>query len=136
MIPPHCLVQSVRLAPPLLACLMLARASAAVAQPPGVAGDRAVPAERRLVAARATGPIVLDGSLDEPAWSDAPTAKGFVQNEPHEGQPATFDTLVRVLYDDQALYFGVFAIDDEPSAIIVSDLKKDFNTASSDGFLV
>ena len=79
---------------------------------------------------------MLDGSLDEAAWRDAPMANGFLQNEPHEGQPATFDTEVRVLHDDQALYFGVFARDDEPSGIIVSDLKKDFNTAASDGFLV
>ena len=41
-----------------------------------------------------------------------------------------------MLHDDDALYFGVFARDDEPSAIIVSDLRKDFNTAASDGFLV
>ena len=81
-------------------------------------------------------PIVLDGALDEAAWREAPVAKGFVQNEPHEGQPATFDTEVRVLHDDKALYFGVFARDDEPSGVIVSELKKDFNTAASDGFLI
>ncbi len=64
---------------------------------------------RKLLATRASGPISLDGALDEPAWRDAPVASGFLQNEPSEGQPATFDTEVRVLYDDQALYFGVFA---------------------------
>jgi len=92
--------------------------------------------ERRLPATRTTEPIVLDGALDEAAWREAPLANGFVQNEPHEGQPATFDTDVRILHDDQALYFGVFAHDDEPSAVIVSELKKDFNTASSDGFFI
>ena len=43
---------------------------------------------------------------------------------------------MRVLYDDDALYFGVFAHDMEPSNIIVSDLKKDYNTGSSDGFRI
>jgi hypothetical protein len=43
---------------------------------------------------------------------------------------------VRVLYNDQALYLGVFAHDEEPSAIIVSDLKKDFNIGTSDLFRV
>jgi len=92
--------------------------------------------ERRLQAVRLAGEITLDGRLDEPAWLDAPIAKNFIQNDPLEGQPATYDTEVRVLYDDEAIYFGVFARDEEPAAIIVSDLKKDFDTSRSDGFRV
>ncbi len=41
-----------------------------------------------------------------------------------------------MLYTDDALYFGVFAHDMEPSKIIISDLKKDYNTGSSDGFRI
>ncbi len=92
--------------------------------------------ERRLQAVRAAGEITLDGVLDEPAWLDAPIASNFIQNDPREGEPATFDTEVRILYDDEALYFGVFAKDDDPAAIIVNDLKKDFATDTSDGFRV
>ena len=92
--------------------------------------------ERRLEAVRATGEIALDGVLDEPAWSAAPLASHFIQNDPREGDPATFDTEVRILYDDDALYFGVFARDDDPSRIIVTDIKKDFNTGNSDGFRI
>jgi hypothetical protein len=92
--------------------------------------------ERRLIAQRASGALVIDGALDEATWAEAPVASGFLQNEPREGQPATFDTEVRVLYDERALYFGVFAHDDEPGALVVSDLRKDFNTASSDAVLI
>lgn len=92
--------------------------------------------KRELTATRATGPITLDGVLDEIAWSPAPVASGFIQNEPREGQAATFDTDVRVLYDDDALYVGVFAHDTSPADLVVSDLKKDFNTAAGDAFLV
>ena len=92
--------------------------------------------ERRLDAARATGSIALDGVLDEPSWATAPMANHFVQNDPREGEPATFDTEVRILYDDDAVYFGVFARDEEPGRIIVNDLKKDFDIASSDGFRI
>src|SRR5438876_2540947 len=91
---------------------------------------------RRLEAVRAAGDITLDGILEEPAWTQAAIASHFIQNDPHEGQPATYDTEVRVLYDDRALYFGVFARDNEPNRIIVSDLKKDFDTTSSDGFRI
>jgi hypothetical protein len=92
--------------------------------------------DRVLQAVRAAGPITLDGATDEPAWSAAPLANNFLQNDPREGEPATFDTDVRILYDDDALYFGVFARDDEPARIIVNDLKKDFNTDGSDGFRI
>jgi uncharacterized protein DUF5916/cellulose/xylan binding protein with CBM9 domain len=92
--------------------------------------------DRRLMAVRAAGPITLDGMPDEAAWSEAPLATHFLQNDPREGDPATFDTEVRVLYDDNALYFGVFAKDDEPGRIIVSDMKKDFDTGNSDGFRI
>ena len=92
--------------------------------------------QRRLPAVRATGPIAIDGMLDEAAWSVAPVASGFIQNEPREGAPATYDTEVRVLYDDQALYFGVLARDDQPSRIIVNDMKEDFSTGNSDGFRI
>src|SRR5688572_4971343 len=67
--------------------------------------------ERRLNAIKTTTPINLDGRLDEPAWSGAPLATHFIQNDPREGEPATYETEVRVLYDDAALYFGVFAKD-------------------------
>jgi hypothetical protein len=63
-------------------------------------------------------------------------AHNFIQNDPREGMPATFDTEVRVLYDDDAMYFGVFAKDDQPSRIIANDLKKDFNTDQNDGFRI
>ena len=85
---------------------------------------------------RTTESIVIDGVLDEPAWLSAPIAKGFIQNDPAEGEPATHDTEVRVLYDDSAIYFGVFASDDQPDGLIINDLKKDFDTFSSDGFRV
>ena len=92
--------------------------------------------ERRLPAKAATGPIALDGRLDEPSWAGAPIASGFVQNDPREGEPATYDTEVKLLYDDRAIYIGVFAKDPEPGAIIVNELRKDFNTASADGFQI
>jgi hypothetical protein len=117
-------------------CVGTLVAEPAFAQETGAFDYAQVRAERKLLATRSTGTVLLDGVLDEPAWSQAPVASGFIQNEPLEGQPASFDTEVRVMYDDQALYFGVFAYDDEPASLVVSDLRKDFNTAASDAFLI
>jgi hypothetical protein len=92
--------------------------------------------EKRITAVRATGPITLDGALDELAWREAPVANGFVQNDPREGNAATYDTDVRVLYTDDAVYFGVFAHDEEPAKIVLNDLKKDYSKDGNDGFRI
>ena len=123
---------------PLASVLLLVSAATAAAQPSqngGIDYD-AARRDRRMQATPAQGPIALDGRLDEPSWGTAPVAKGFVQNDPREGEPATYDTEVRLLYDDRALYIGVFAKDPEPGQIIVNELRKDFNTGSADGFQV
>ncbi len=128
--------------PPLvrsIACaLFLASAAIAAAQTSQNGGIDYGTArrDRRMQAAPAQGAIALDGRLDEPSWAGAPVAKDFVQNDPREGEPATFDTEVKLLYDDRALYIGVFARDPEPGQIIVNELRKDFNTGSGDGFQV
>jgi hypothetical protein len=71
----------------------------------------------RARAARRTSAVQLDGRLDDAAWSDAPSTRGFWQRFPNEGQPPSLDTEFRVLYDDDALYVGVRAMDDEPEGI-------------------
>src|SRR4029453_6943719 len=63
--------------------------------------------QKRIPAARPPGSIMLDGALDEAAWREAPMANGFIQNDPREGDPATYDTDVRVLSPEAALFFGV-----------------------------
>ncbi|HYE88034.1 MAG TPA: carbohydrate binding family 9 domain-containing protein, partial [Vicinamibacterales bacterium] len=118
-----------------LAALAAGTASAQNTQNGGIDYDTARN-ERRLKAAQAQGAITLDGRLDEASWAAAPLATNFIQNDPREGEPATYDTEVKLLYDDRALYIGVFARDPEPGQIIVNELRKDFNTGSADGFQV
>ena len=90
--------------------------------------------DRRLPATRTTGPIRLDGVLDEEAWESAPVASKFTQGNPNEGMPATLATEVRVLHDDEFLYIGAVAHDDAPDEIIVNDLSRDFSTRAGDIF--
>jgi hypothetical protein len=118
------------------ACLYLSAPALTAAQTNGAIDYNTARLDRKLPATRATGTIALDGRLDEPAWAAAPLAKDFIQNDPREGQPATFDTEVRMVYDDDALYIGVFARDDQPRDIIINELRKDFNTGSGDSFQV
>lgn len=49
----------------------------------------------------------MDGAFNQPAWSEAPVANGFIQNDPRKGEPATYDTDVRVVYDDDPQVWGI-----------------------------
>jgi hypothetical protein len=62
-------------------------------------------------AVRATQPIDVDGRLDEPAWSRAEPITDFLQEIPFEGQPGTQRTEFRIVYDDDAIYFGAILHD-------------------------
>src|SRR5437763_1147001 len=57
-------------------------------------------------AAQRSGPISIDGKLDEDAWSAATPITQLRQTKPGEGDPATLPTEIRILYDDEALYIG------------------------------
>ena len=67
----------------------------------------------------------IDGRLDEEAWLRAAVIDDFVQQEPAEGEPATERTVVRLLYDAEALYLGVEAYDTEPDGVIATEMRRD-----------
>ena len=50
---------------------------------------------------------LIDGHLDEAIWARAPIAGNFIQRDPREGEPATEQTEVRIVYSDSAIFFGV-----------------------------
>ncbi|HEY2735128.1 MAG TPA: carbohydrate-binding family 9-like protein, partial [Polyangiales bacterium] len=64
----------------------------------------------RLVARRVTGPIAIDGKLDEPDWRAAESTGPFVNTM--NGSPASFDARAQVLYDADKIYCA-FVVKDE-----------------------
>ena len=52
--------------------------------------------------------------LDEAVWLRAVPAAGFLQQDPDNGAPVTERTEVRVLFDRENLYLGVWCFDSEP----------------------
>jgi hypothetical protein len=85
-------------------------------------------------ATRASGPIVLDGRPDEVAWEVAPPITRFIQSRPDVGHPATQETIVRVLYDDEALYIAAICYDTQPDNLTVMSMERDFPPLGSDIF--
>jgi len=88
--------------------------------------------DKRAMAVRSTGRIVLDGRLDDPAWDLAVPITGFVQRFPSPGAPASEPTEVRILYDDGNLYVGIICFDSQVAGIVTNDLSNDFDFRGSD----
>ena len=66
---------------------------------------------RTLRAVPRSGPIVIDGRLDEGVWSAAQPATDLRQTQPKEGELETERTEIRFLFDDEALYVGARMFD-------------------------
>jgi hypothetical protein len=112
------------------ASLCLATAAIAILSTNAVAQTQPAP-RSTLKAARKDGPILVDGKLDEGAWAKAPVANQFTQSYPNVGRPDT-TTLVRVLYDDDAIYVGVKALDARPDSIAAQLARRDAGGIYSD----
>jgi hypothetical protein len=80
---------------------------------------------REVTAVRATPPPVIDGRLDDPVWASAVPAGGFLQRDPDEGRPATEETLVRIAYDDHAVYVAAEMRDRDPKGIVRQLSRRD-----------
>lgn len=91
---------------------------------------------RTAEAVRIDGAPTLDGILSEDVWEIAAPLSDFVQADPLEGQPASEKTEVRILYNEDALFFGVVCYDTEPSQLVVTDSRRDANLAEMDSFFI
>ena len=87
-----------------------------------------------LRAARANGRIVIDGVIDDPAWEDAQIATGFIQSKPDTGYPASENSEVRILFDDDNLYIGAVLYDREPGLLVAQRMEQDFLSPDEDVF--
>lgn len=87
-----------------------------------------------MQATRTARPIVVDGLLNEPEWQTATRLTNFVQQLPETGRPARYQTVVRVLYDQDNLYVSSINYDPEPEKAITVGLERDFVSTNSDVF--
>jgi len=78
----------------------------------------------------------IDGDLSDPVWAKAAVLDDFPQMEPNAGQPATERTVLRILYDENNIYFGVYLYDDEPDKIAVRSMTRDGPVFAEDEFRI
>ncbi len=82
---------------------------------------------------KANNPITVDGKLEAVEWGLAATIEGLVQQNPYQGQFASQDTKIKLLYNEQYLY--VAAICYQPKDLIrVQNFRRDFDFNLNDLF--
>ncbi len=80
--------------------------------------------------------IIVDGYLDEPVWQNAMHINNFTQRELAEGEKATENTEVAIVYDKHSIYIGIWCYDSNPAKITANKMRRDFNFRSDDNFKV
>jgi hypothetical protein len=79
----------------------------------------------------------IDGILDDEAWEKAELCKDFMIFKPENGAPvpAEYQTVVKVVYDDEAIYISAQMNDPDPAGIPKEFAVRD-NFSQADFFLV
>ena len=81
-------------------------------------------------AVRVEAPPRIDGVLDEEMYRRLPAITGFVQQDPDEGQLATEQTLVWILFDAHQIYIAARCRDSQPPRVIATDMRRDGRNVS------
>ena len=81
------------------------------------AAAASVHAAEPLQIPRVEGAIVVDGVLDETAWTQAATVDLAFENQPGDNLPASVKTTARIAYTEDALLLAFSAEDPDPSKI-------------------
>ena len=74
--------------------------------------------------------ISIDGKLNESVWMLATEGNHFTQRDPSDGDTPTYPTSFRVVYDQENLYVGIRACDEEPGKIKNILTRRDEYTSS------
>ncbi len=107
-------------------------AAIAAQNPPPAPNGTALPIAYAVAVER---PPRLDGTLNDPLWQKATPITDFRQREPYEGQPATENTEVRILYTRDQIYFGIVCHDTAgPRGIVATQLRRDVTQELDDYF--
>ena len=93
-------------------------------------------APRSAVVQRINAAPDIDGQLDEQVWRSAAAMTDFIQREPDDGALASERTEVRLLYDQEAIYVGVWAYDSRAEQIVPGEAIRDFEVTDADAVIM
>jgi Domain of unknown function (DUF5916)/Carbohydrate family 9 binding domain-like len=102
-------------------------AGPAVPVPPAVIVRDAATGKTAVRITRLTGPLRIDGRLDEVFYETVPAISDFIQMEPSGGQPATEKTEVWLAFDQRNVYVSMRVWESQPERMVVNEMRRDSN---------
>lgn len=78
-----------------------------------------------VIAEKLNSPIQLDGILNELVWKNQSGFNNFIQRDPDEGASPTERTIIKLAYDENALYLAAEMYDSSPDSIIARLTRRD-----------
>ena len=94
------------------------------------------PIETVLEIDKTSDKISVDGVLDETSWKKTDVAKDFYMVYPVDNGFPTSKTEVKVVFDDNFLYFGIICYDPSPGKYIVESLKRDWGWRNTENISI
>lgn len=91
---------------------------------------------RSLDAVRVHSVPIIDGSVDDVVWKDANIATSFIQESPVYNTAPKFNTEVRVVYDNKAIYVLAVMYDPNPDSIMRELAVRDNDGKNADYFSI
>ena len=78
----------------------------------------------------------IDADLSDPAWAKATVIDNFTQKQPIPYTAPTERTVLRILYDENNLYFAFYNYDSTPDAIIARSMQRDGPLFTADSVML
>jgi hypothetical protein len=79
---------------------------------------------------------IIDADLSDSSWTKAAVIDDFKQRSPNPYEAATERTVVRILYDENNLYFSFYNYDSTPDQIVARNMQRDGQVYTSDSVMI
>ncbi len=86
-----------------------------------IAAENTQTVKKDLLAIKTEKTPTIDGNLNDPCWQDVPQVIGFTDQRTEK--PAKNQTIGRIVYNDEAIYVGIYLYDDMPETIVARQEK-------------
>ncbi len=87
---------------------------------------------QQLTAIKIDDNINIDGVLDESQWQSADQISDFYQFQPKHGEPASLNTVVKMLYTENVLYFCFYCYEPDISRLSARVTRRDADVEDDD----
>jgi hypothetical protein len=74
-------------------------------------------APKDYITTRTTNRPKIDGKLNDECWKTLPEATDFTENDPVQGRPSAQKTVVKLTYDNNAIYVAAMMYDTQPDSM-------------------